>query len=195
MSDSPDWTTEAETRSPRVPQPKSLQFALAMLGGCVVLTLVIGVLLRQVGPAGPSVAPSRLNMAVPGRGSAKPVANMLQYRADASGHFFVDAAVNGTTIRFLVDTGASVVALSPDDARAAGISDGQLRFSETISTANGQTHAAAATLGSVRLEQLEVLEVPAVVMQEPMPVSLLGMSFLRRLEGYSIRDGVLTIEW
>src|SRR6266852_4878917 len=164
MSESPDWTTDAERRQPRAPQPKTLQFALVMLGACVVLSLVIGVLLRQVAPAGPSVAPPRLGKAVP---------NMLQYHADASGHFFIDAAVNGTTIRFLVDTGASVVALSPDDARAVGISDGVLRFSETVNTANGQTHAAQATLRSVRLEQLEMLEVPAVVMQQSMPVSLL----------------------
>ncbi len=195
MSESPDWTTDAERRQPRTPQPKTLQFALVMLGACVVLSLVIGVLLRQVAPAGPSVAPPRLSMAVPAKGTGKAVPNMLQYHADASGHFFIEAAVNGTTIRFLVDTGASVVALSPDDARAVGISDGVLRFSETVNTANGQTHAAQATLRSVRLEQLEMLEVPAVVMQQSMPVSLLGMSFLRRLEGYSIRDGVLTIEW
>jgi predicted aspartyl protease len=45
------------------------------------------------------------------------------------------------------------------------------------------------------LEQLEVREVPAMVMQQAMPVSLLGMSFLNRLNGYSIKDGVLTIEW
>jgi len=195
MSDFGDRTAQAETRPPRTPQPKALHFALVMLGGCVVLSLVIGVLFRQVDPAGPSVAPPRLNMAVPARGSATAASNVLQYHADASGHFFIDAAVNGTTIRFLVDTGASVVALSPEDARAAGISDGVLSFSETVTTANGETHAAQATLRSVRLEQLEVLEVPAVVMQQSMPVSLLGMSFLKRLDGYSIRDGVLTIEW
>src|SRR5258708_7121373 len=196
MSDFPDRTTDRENRELRAPpQAKTLQFALVMLGGCVVLSLMIGVLLRQVAPAGASVAPPPLNMAGPAKGPAKAVANVLQYHADASGHFFVDAAVNGTTIRFLVDTGATVVALSPDDARAAGISDGLLRFSETVNTANGQTHAAPASLRSVRLEQLEVLEVPALVMQDQMPVSLLGMSFLRRLESYSIRDGVLTIEW
>ncbi len=195
MSDFRDWTTEVETRQARTPQSKMLQFALVMLGACVVLSLVIGVLFRQVAPPGPSVASPRASMAVPTKGAAKASSNVLQYHADASGHFFVDAAVNGTTIRFLIDTGATVVALNQDDARAAGISDGLLRFSETLNTANGQAHAAQATLRSVRLEQLEVLEVPAVVMEQPMAVSLLGMSFLRRLQGYSIHDGVLTIEW
>jgi aspartyl protease family protein len=196
MSDSRDRAIELEARQALPARPKTLQFALVMLAGCVVLTLLIGVLFRQVAPPGPSVAQQpRLNMAVPPRGAAKTAANVLEYHADASGHFFVDAAVNGTMIRFLVDTGASVVALSPDDARAAGISEGLLQFSQAVNTANGQTHAAPATLRSVRLEQFEMLEVPAMVMQESMPVSLLGMSFLKRLEGYSIRDGVLTIEW
>jgi aspartyl protease family protein len=185
----------SDSSPPRTPQPKALQFALVMLGGCVVLSLVIGVLFRPLAPPGPTVAPRRLDMAVPSRSAAGAAANVLQYHADASGHFFVDAAVNGSTIRFLVDTGATVVALNPDDARAAGIADGVLQFSETVNTANGQTHAAHATLRSVRLGQLEVLEVPAMVMQQSMPVSLLGMSFLTRLTGYGIRDGVLTIEW
>lgn len=193
MSDSPDWTTDAETRQPRVPQNKTLQFALIMLGACVAVSLVIGVLFRQVTPRGPMVAQPRLSMAVPTRSTAKVAPNQVQYNADASGHFFVDADVNGTTIRFLVDTGATVVALSQDDARAAGIYDGN--FSVTVNTANGQTHAAPTTLRSVRLQQLEVLDVPAVVMEQQMPVSLLGMSFLSKLEGYSIRDGVLTMEW
>lgn len=196
MSDFPDWTADAEGRRPRAPQSKTLQFALIMLGGCVALSLVVGVLLRDVGPPTRSAAPARVNMAVPPRAAARTASpNALEYRADASGHFFVDAAVNGTTIRFLVDTGASVVALSRDDARAAGIAESDLQFSQTMSTANGQAHAARASLRSVRLDQLEILDVPAVVMDQPMPVSLLGMSFLSKLQGYSIHDGVLTIEW
>jgi aspartyl protease family protein len=175
---------------------KAMQFAAVMLGATVLLALAIGVLmpvpLQRPMPAAP--APG-LNVARSAPAVPKPVGNVLQYRADASGHYFVDAAVNGTTIRFLVDTGATVVALSPDDARAAGIADGLLRFSEVIGTANGQSRAAPATLRTVRLDQLEMLEVPAVVMEHPMPVSLLGMSFLSRLRGYSIRDGLLTMEW
>jgi aspartyl protease family protein len=143
----------------------------------------------------PAAHPPRLNAARPAPAVPKPVSNVLQYRADASGHYFIDADVNGATIRFLLDTGASFVTLSQDDARAAGIADALLSFSETMNTANGPARAAAASLRSVRLEQLEVREVPAMVMQQAMPVSLLGMSFLNRLNGYSIKDGVLTIEW
>ncbi len=194
MSDLSDWPTDRDSNRPRAKQPKALHFALMMLAGCILVSLVIGVLLRQVPAPQPRILPTQANMAVPTK--ARPtVSNMIQYRADPSGHFFVDAAVNGTTIRFLVDTGASVVALNRDDARAAGISEDLLSFTENMTTANGQAHAARATLRTVRLEQLEVLDVPAVVMEQPMAVSLLGMSFLSKLQGYSIRDGVLTLEW
>jgi aspartyl protease family protein len=193
ISDS-DWISERERREQRVPKAKGLQFAMIMLAACIAVTLLIGVLFRQL-PSEPRVAPAQLANAVPARGAAKPVANMVRYQADPSGHFYVDAAVNGTSIRFLVDTGATFVALTRDDARAVGISDNDLDFSLTTSTANGQGHAAWTTLGTVRLEQMEVLEVRAMVMEQPMAVSLLGMSFLNKLQGYSIRDGVLTMEW
>lgn len=199
MSGLSDWTTDLDRKErdgnqPRAKQPKALHFALMMLGGCILISLVIGVLLRQVPAPQPRNLPAQAHTAVPT--TARPtVSNMVQYRADPSGHFFVDAVVNGTTIRFLVDTGASVVALNRDDARAAGISEGVLSFTENMSTANGEALAARATLRTVRLEQLEVLDVPAVVMDQPMAVSLLGMSFLSKLRAYSIRDGVLTLEW
>lgn len=136
---------------------------------------------------------SMLNLG--GSGTAKQVPNALTYRADGSGHFFIDAMVNGVPVRFMVDTGATLVALTPDDALAAGIAHSSLRFSETVDTANGAAKVARTSLREIRLGQLSVEEVPAVVMERPMPVSLLGMSFLSRLSGYSIRDGVLTINW
>ena len=183
-----------ERRGPRPSDRKALHFALVMLGGCVALTLVIGVLLRQVGPP-PSVAMSpRPDMAVPASRTAATVPNVLVYQADAAGCFFIDAAVNGTTIRFLLDTGATDVVLGRDDARAAGIAD-DLDFSTTVATAGGPAPAARTDLRSVRLDQFEAQDVPAVVVAAPIPVSLLGMSFLDKLKSYSIRDGVLTIEW
>ena len=175
---------------------KALRFAGVMAGATVFLALVIGALMpRPIEQRASLAPPSRLNLATPARSTPKSAHNTLTYRAGSDGHFYVDAFVNGAPVRFMVDTGATVVALSPDDARAVGLADGDLRFSETMSTANGQAHAARATLRSVRLDQLEIADVPAVVMEQSMPVSLLGLSFLGRLDGYSISDGVLTIEW
>ena len=178
---------------------KAMQFAVVMLGAAVVLALVIGLLMpvpEQVPiPAAPTprLAVARPTPSMPNSTPAVPN-SPLTYRADASGHFYVTALVNGAPIRFMIDTGASVVTLTPDDARAAGIFMDSLQYTESMSTANGEARAAQTSLRDVRLDQLFVDDVAAVVMENPMPVSLLGMSFLRRLRGYSIKDGVLTID-
>ena len=120
--------------------------------------------------------------------------NTLVYPADERGHVLLDAAVNGAPVRFLVDTGASYVTLTPADARAAGLSPRQLDFNERVSTANGEARIATVTLRDIRLGQFSVENVPAAVLKN-LHVSLLGMSFLRRLRSYEMRDGKLTIDW
>jgi aspartyl protease family protein len=171
-----------------------LPLAIGMLALCVGLALVAGLLVRTAPPA---AAPRLIAAAVTAPHKPKAVSNLLTYRADRSGQFVVDAVVNGAPMRLLVDTGASGVVLTPEDARAAGLTSGTLRFSEQLATAHGTAAAARTTLREIRLDQLAVDEVPAVVVREEgsLPISLLGMTFLKRLTGYSIRDGVLTIEW
>jgi aspartyl protease family protein len=181
---------------------KTLRFALVAAGICLacgaLTATIMGYIARSAVALNP---PARARAAVPAaaapaRSSARAVpSNQLVYHADPGGHFYVTAAVNGTPIRFLVDTGATLVVLTPDDARAVGIFAGGLSFSQTMSTANGEARAAPTTLRDLRLEQLAIDNVDAAVMEQPMAVSLLGMSFLKRLNGYAIRDGVLTIDW
>ena len=77
---------------------------------------------------------------------------------------------------------------------AAGIGRGSLDFSARVSTANGIARAAPVRLREVRIGQLSVNDVSAFV-AENLHVSLLGMSFLKRVEGFEIRDGVLTLNW
>lgn len=120
--------------------------------------------------------------------------NTLVYPVDARGHILVTAAVNGAPIRFLVDTGASLVTLTPADARAAGLGPRQLTFNQRASTANGEVRIATVTLREIRLGQLSIGEVPAAV-TENLKVSLLGMSFLTRLQSYEVHGGKLTITW
>src|SRR5438445_12976668 len=115
------------------------------------------------------------------------IANRLSFRPDSHGHIFLEAAVNGAPIRFLVDTGASYVTLTPQDAQAAGIGPGQLHFTGRVGTANGQVRVAPVKLRELRLDQLSMEEVDAVVVESPLAISLLGMSFLKRLDGYEMR--------
>jgi clan AA aspartic protease (TIGR02281 family) len=112
----------------------------------------------------------------------------MVFRANGQGHVFIDAYVNGTPVRFMVDTGATVVALRMQDAVAAGIGrdslDFRLRFAR----------AAPVTLREIRIGQMEMDDVRAVV-HDNLPMSLLGQSFLTRLDSYQMRDGELTLNW
>jgi aspartyl protease family protein len=139
----------------------------------------------------PDIVASRATQAEPVTVAA---VNTLAYPVDARGHVLLDAVVNGAPVRFLVDTGASLVTLTPADARAAGLSPRQLAFDERASTANGLVRMASVTLREIRLGQLSVGDVPAAVI-ENLSVSLLGMSFLNRLQSYEMRSGRLTISW
>lgn len=123
------------------------------------------------------------------------VPNEIIYRRASDGHFYVEADVNGAMVRFVVDTGATLVALSPDDARAAGFALANPDFSARAYTANGVARVAPVTLRAVGLGQFTASDVQAIVVERPMQVSLLGMSFLARLQGIETRGDELVLRW
>lgn len=97
-----------------------------------------------------------------------------------NGHFYADVDVNGTSIRMLADTGASAIALSPEDAERVGIDVDQLDFIYSVSTANGQARAAEVKLDEVRVGSIVRNDVRAMV-TPGLGSSLLGMSFFSTL--------------
>ena len=115
--------------------------------------------------------------------------------AGPHGHFVVEAIVDGVPITFLVDTGASEIVLTEDDARALGFEPRRLEFSERFRTANGEVRAAPVTLRELRIGQLSLYDLDAVVNQAPLGISLLGMRFLDQLAGYEVADGSLILRW
>lgn len=146
------------------------------------------------GASAPDPIPPSTN-APPALTVLRPSSNRtLVYRADRRGHFSLMATVNGAPIRVVVDTGASLVALTLDDARAAGIGRSELDFNQLTHTANGRVRFAPVMLREVRIEQLSIDNVPAAVI-ENLDQSLLGMSFLKRLKKFEMREGALTISW
>jgi aspartyl protease family protein len=122
------------------------------------------------------------------------IINRLVYRADALGHVVVPARIDGTAIKFLVDTGATLVSLSPEDASAVGLKPDALKFDKLVHTANGPAKAAFAELRRIRIEQLEIENIPVAVI-ENLKQSVLGMSFLHRLKSFEMRDGELSLVW
>lgn len=111
------------------------------------------------------------------------------------GHFITRIKINGAKVAALIDTGASVVALSYEDAERAGLNPFRLKFDRKVSTANGITHAAEVTLDLVVVEGISVTNVDGMVMRKgAMRGTLLGMSFLRRLSGFRVERGTLYLE-
>jgi len=100
----------------------------------------------------------------------------------ADGHFWAEARVNGGSVLFLVDTGASVVALTPSDAQKAGFDLRTLKYTAPIDTAAGRIMAAPLKLDLVAVGNVTVRNVRAVVIREGLPQSLLGMSYLGELQ-------------
>lgn len=102
----------------------------------------------------------------------------------ADGHFWAQADVNGRWVKFLVDTGASAVALTAADAQRLGIDVADLDYVRPVFTASGQTQAAEVTLDHVTVAGARVEEVKALVVREGLQSSLLGMSYLGRLSRF-----------
>jgi aspartyl protease family protein len=111
------------------------------------------------------------------------------------GHFRVEGRVNGHRIDFMVDTGASVIALKPEDAATLGIRPAERDYAAMVRTANGAIRVAPAELDTVEIEDLEVHNVAAVVLPPGVAnENLLGLSFLRRLRRFEYADGKLVLE-
>lgn len=114
--------------------------------------------------------------------------------ADSRGHFLVHPSVNGRRIRMMIDTGASVVALTHDDARTLGVLPGKNDYTRPVSTANGVVSVATVKLPELRVGDVVIRNVEAVVMPEGrLSTSLLGMSFLKKLRSFEIAGGRLTL--
>jgi aspartyl protease family protein len=115
--------------------------------------------------------------------------------ADASGQYRTTMLVAGRHLPALIDTGATFVALTYEDAASIGIHPVDADFKYQVQTANGTSRVAAATLSSVRVGNVEARNVQALVSPPGSLTghSLLGMSFLKQLSGFEIQSGRLVL--
>ena len=111
----------------------------------------------------------------------------VSIRRGGDGHFRLTAEVDGVPVRFLVDTGATLVVLSPADAARIGVDPAQLSFGFRTRTANGAAMTARLALGEIAVGNLRVRDVAAATVQGGLDESLLGLSFLDRLSGFEVR--------
>lgn len=119
---------------------------------------------------------------------------VVELRKAWDGHFRAVTNVNGENVSMLIDTGASIVLLSYEDARAAGLDPGSLTFNQPVTTANGKAFVAPITLEAVNVGAVGLSDVRAAVAEEgKLHSSLLGMSFLGRLQETSFRRDILIL--
>ncbi|SEQ62231.1 aspartyl protease family protein [Faunimonas pinastri] len=119
----------------------------------------------------------------------------LRIQVAPDGHYYLVAAVNGRDVHFVVDTGASTVALRETDARTAGLHIIGSDYSLPVSTANGRTYAAPVTLDSVAVGGIEVDGIQAAVLpDDKLQISLLGGTFLNRLQRFEASRGTLLFQ-
>ena len=121
-------------------------------------------------------------------------AREVRLKADPRGHFVFDAAINDRQATFMADTGATLVVLTYEDAARLGLSPHSLDFSGLAETANGTARVAPVTLDRVRVEDITVRDVPAVVAERgALATNLLGMSFLSRLKSFQMQGSELIL--
>lgn len=144
----------------------------------------------QIGAAAGSAepSPSRLPSSTP---SLDRVVTIL---GDRQGHFLVQPSIDGRRTTMMVDTGATIVALTSEDAAAIGIRPLPAEYRGVVSTANGTVKVASVRIREIRLGEIVVRDVAGAVMPPgALGMSLLGMSFLRQLRSFDVTRGQLTL--
>jgi len=119
----------------------------------------------------------------------------VELEAGENGHYHAEAEINGRPVNVMVDTGASMVAMTYEDAESAGIFLKDSDFTARASTANGTSRIAPVTIARLSIGDITVRDVKAAVAERGrLQVTLLGMSFLSRLDRVDMRSGKLLLQ-
>lgn len=119
----------------------------------------------------------------------------VRLKPDERGHYVAEFRMNGRPVEALVDTGASMVAINKSTARRLGINVSPADFIYEVNTANGKAKVASAMIREIEIGRVRVRDVEAAVLDDrALDGTLLGMSFLKRLESFSVADGDLILK-
>jgi aspartyl protease family protein len=178
-------------------QMRAWQVIRAMVGWAAIILVVAGLYASRdeiAGFAGRLVGALVPGVPVSGRLAGEDNPDSVVVTRSGDGHFAVRTSVDGVSTTMLIDTGASLVTLSHRDALRAGLDPGTLDYSVAIRTANGTMNAASVVLDRLAVGPIEQRDVKALVAPRgSLGQSLLGMSFLDRLHGYSISGDRLVL--
>ena len=163
----------------------------AAVAAIVVAAVVV---VRFLDDAAPAPAPQSAGMFSTQSAGGDVWDDVVRIKAAPDHQFYVRADVNRRSANFLVDTGASYVALRDSVAREAGIYTSWADYTYPVKTANGETRAALVTIDEIEIEGLRVEGVRAFILKdEQLAINLLGMSFLSRLESVEARRGEMLL--
>lgn len=122
----------------------------------------------------------------------QPLGRKVLIEANAGGHFLATFKINGRQVDAMVDTGATLVALNASTARRVGVSVSPADFNQQVNTANGPVKVALVRLASLQIGKIELDDVDAVIIDDrSLGTNLIGMSFLKRLDKYTVENGAL----
>lgn len=128
-------------------------------------------------------------------GSSSIPSRSLSLSSDPRGHFQAEGRIEGQRIGFMVDTGASVIALNEKSAARFGLRPSRADYNANVTTANGTIKAARAKLAMVEIGGIVVRDVEAMVLpDEALSENLLGLSFLSRLKRFEYANGKMVLE-
>jgi len=170
----------------RLPLGQSVKMALAwvaIFGGVYVLFLFRG--------EGAEIW-NRIRGDIAGE-AGQTVGRSLRIPQNEDGHFWVRADLNGTKVRFLIDSGATVTTISAETARAAGI-EPMSGPAVMVETANGMVAAHPARIGSLKVGDITRTAEPVHITEGDTDTAVLGMTFLSRLKSWKVERGTLTLE-
>jgi len=119
----------------------------------------------------------------------------VQLRANAGGHYEGDFTINGRSVHGMIDTGATYVAMNESTARSLGFSSIDLDYRYTVQTANGASKVAYIKLDRLEIGTIRVRNVDAVVAKDSaLSTTLIGMSFMKKLNSYGVQNGTLLLK-
>ena len=170
---------------------RSIMFFAAILIG-------LGTVMAQMADQMTATTPAMAKASSPApatQGNAKAGVRSLSIARDARGHFQTEGSIEGQRIGFMVDTGASVIALNEKSAARFGLRPSRADYNATVTTANGTLKAARTRIAVVQVGELTVRDVDAMVLpDEALSENLLGLSFLSKLKRFEYANGRMVLE-
>lgn len=170
----------------------SLRSALGMALGWVMIFAIVLVLfsyrheLMDVG--------NRVRTEVSGQSAQRTEGESLHIQMSLDGHFWVDGEINGTSARFLIDSGASITGISEDTALNAGLNLDGFGPGVMMQTANGMVMAKRSSISGLTIGPITTSDLPIVVSDRFGEINVLGMNFLSRLKSWRVENGEMVLE-